>query len=184
MEPVEPADNGWVSGWDAAVRVLHSALALAVAFDFVHDEGDWLHRVVGYGAAGVVVTRLIWGAVTHGHGRMAMLKPSPRATWIYLRALLRGQPPRRPGHDPLGLWMVWLLWMLVLLLGVTGWMSRLDAFWGDDLIHDLHMWLADALWVAVVLHLAGVVGMSWIWRENLVSAMFTGRRRHMAGPPP
>ena len=28
--------------------------------------------------------------------------------------------------------MVWLLWIVVLLLGVTGWMSRLDAFWGDD----------------------------------------------------
>ena len=43
-----------------------------------------------------------------------------------------------PGHDPLGVWMIWLLWSLVLLLGVTGWMSRLDAFWGDDGIHEVH----------------------------------------------
>ena len=73
--------------------------------------------------------------------------------------------------------MVWLLWLLVLLLGVTGWMSRLDAFWGDDRLHDIHAWLADALLIAVAVHLTGIVAMSWRWRENLVGAMFSGRKR-------
>jgi cytochrome b len=41
--------------------------------------------------------------------------------------------------------MVWLLWSLVLALGVTGWMTRLDAFWGDETLHDVHAWLAHAL---------------------------------------
>ena len=73
--------------------------------------------------------------------------------------------------------MVWLLWILVLLLGVTGWMSRLDAFWGDDGIHDAHALLADILLIAVILHLAGVALMSWLWRENLPRSMITGTRR-------
>jgi cytochrome b len=73
--------------------------------------------------------------------------------------------------------MVWLLWLLVILLGITGWMSRLDAFWGDDLLHDLHAWLADVTLVAVVLHLLGVAVMSWLWRENLPLAMLSGRKR-------
>jgi cytochrome b len=73
--------------------------------------------------------------------------------------------------------MVWLLWSLVLLLGLTGWMSRLDAFWGDERVQDLHAWLADAMLVAVALHLAGVAAMSWHWRENLPASMITGDKR-------
>jgi cytochrome b len=56
-------------------------------------------------------------------------------------------------------------------------MSRLDAFWGDDLLHDLHAALADATLVAVVVHLLGVLVMSWRWRENLPLAMLSGRKR-------
>lgn len=177
MSVPERAFSGRVLAWDAAVRVLHWALAMGVAFDLVYDDGDKLHRGVGYVAAGIVVLRLSWAAATRGHARLAMLRPSPRATLAYLRLLLHGRAPRHLGHDPLGLWMVWLLWILVLLLGVTGWMSRLDAFWGDGHVHDLHAWLADALLAAVLVHLVGVAGMSWAWRENLSAAMFTGRKR-------
>jgi cytochrome b len=173
----EPAANSRVHVWDAAVRISHWSLASLVAFDLVRDDGDWLHRAIGYTAVGIVFARLLWGVVARGHGCLATMKPSPRATLVYVQALLRGHAPRCAGHDPLGLWMVWLLWTLVLLLGLTGWMSRLDAFWGDALVQDLHVWLADALLVAVVLHLAGVATMSWLWRENLPAAMVTGRKR-------
>jgi cytochrome b len=73
--------------------------------------------------------------------------------------------------------MVWLLWLLVLLLGLTGWMSRLDAFWGDDLVHGVHSLLADLLAVAAAVHVVAVVAMSVIWRENLTAAMMTGIKR-------
>ena len=175
----EPALNGRVPVWDAAVRLLHWALAAVVVFDLVRDDGDWLHRVIGYAGVGIVVTRLLWAALTLGNGRLAMLRPSAHATLSYLRELTHGHTPRHIGHDPLGLWMVWLLWALVLLLGVTGWMSRLDAFWGDERVRDVHTWLADVLLVAVVLHLAGVAAMSWLWRENLPAAMLTGRKRRI-----
>jgi cytochrome b len=154
-------------------------LAVIVVFNLVRDDGDWLHRTVGYVAVGVVVARWLWGVVARGHERLAALRPSPGGTLGYLRAVLRGTAPRHAGHDPLGLWMVWLMWTLVLLLGLTGWISRLDAFWGDDFVHDLHAWLADALLVCVVLHLCGVAVMSWHWRENLPAGMFTGRKRNV-----
>lgn len=166
-----------VLAWDAVVRVLHWALAATVVFDLVHDDGDRLHRNVGYVAVAIVALRLAWAAFAPGSGGLAALKPSLRATHSFCRALLRGQPPRGPGHDPLGLWMVWLLWGLVLLLGLTGWMSRLDAFWGDDTVHDVHMWLADALLAAVCVHVIAVLAMSWLWRENLPRAMVSGRKR-------
>jgi cytochrome b len=158
--------------WDPIVRLLHWSLAALVAFDLVQDEGDYPHRLVGYGAAAVVLLRLGWALLSGAHG----LRPSVSETVAYLRLLLRGKPPRSSGHDPLGLWMVWLLWALVLLLGLTGWMSRLDAFWGDDTVHDAHALLADILLVCMIVHVGAVVAMSWIWRENLPAAMLTGRK--------
>ena len=172
------ASAGRVRVWDVAVRVSHAALAALVVFDLVADDGGPLHRAVGYVAAALVVARLAWAAFARGENALAALRPSLRRTFAYLRA----GAPRTVGHDPLGVWMVWLLWSLVLLLGVTGWMSRLDAFWGDDRVHAVHAWLADALLVAVALHLAGVAAMSWRWRENLPRAIVTGTKR-VADPP-
>lgn len=159
--------------WDVAVRLLHWLLAGLVIFDLVFDDGGWTHRMVGYAAVVLVVVRLAWAALVPGYGGFAALKPSPSATVRYLR----GRAPRTLGHDPLGLWMVWLLWSLVLLLGLTGWMSHLDVFWGDERVQNVHAWLADAILVAVGLHVAGVAVMGWHWRENLVAAMLTGWKR-------
>ena len=164
--------------WDVIVRLSHWVLAGLVLFATVRDDGGWPHRVVGYVAVGIVVARLVWAACSRGPAGFAALKPSLADTLAYLRA----SAPRTLGHDPLGLWMVWLLWSMVLLLGLTGWMSRLDAFWGDETIQDLHAWLADALLIAVGIHLVGVAVMSWRWRDNLVGAMLTGRRRELPRP--
>jgi cytochrome b len=166
--------------WDAVVRLAHWSLAALVVFNLVRDDGDYLHRVVGYVAAGIVAARWLWGLLlARGYSRLAALKPSPRATLRYLQAHLHGNAARHIGHNPLGLWMVWLMWLLVLLLALTGWISRLDAFWGDERVHDLHAWLAYALMAAVALHLAGVAFMSWCGRENLPLAMITGRKREL-----
>lgn len=171
--PREDATDGRVSVWDLAVRMSHGLLALCVLFDLVRDDGDQLHRTVGYVAVGVVAARLLWAAWARGHGGWAALMPSVSQTTRYLRS----GAPRTIGHDPVGLWMVWLLWLLVLLLGLTGWVSRLDAFWGDERVTDLHGAIANVLLVCVALHLAGVALMSWRWRENLPGAMLTGRKR-------
>ena len=171
--PRETRPDGRVAAWDAAVRLLHWSLAALVLLDFYLDDGGWLHRTLGYAAAGVVGARWLWAMRAGGTAGFATLKPSLRHTLTYLRL----GTPRTPGHDPLGVWMIWLLWSLVLLLGLTGWMSRLDAFWGDERIHEVHAWLAQALLIAVAVHLSGIVAMSWRWRENLIAAMLTGRKR-------
>jgi len=176
--PREPASDGRIPVWDAAVRLSHWTLAGLVLVDFIVDDGGQTHRIVGYLAAAVIPLRLAWAAFARGEGALAALRPSVRGTLEYLRRGAR----RTIGHDPLGVWMVWLLWTLVLLLAITGWMSRLDAFWGDDRVEAVHAVLADILMIAVALHLAGVAVMSWLWRENLPGAMLTGRKRG-PGPP-
>ena len=158
--------------WDAIVRLSHWTLAALVVFDFVYDDGGYTHRMVGYAAAVVVLLRLGWAAV-RGHS----LKPSIAETRVYVRQLIAGKPPRSPGHDPLGLWMVWLIWVLVLLLAVSGWASRLDMFWGDERVEEVHTVLADLLMFAVAVHVLAVIAMSMIWKDNLPAAMVTGNKR-------
>lgn len=173
-----PAASGGVRVWDLVVRVSHACVAVLVLTNYLRDEGDELHRLIGYAAASTVCIRLAWALFTAGHGGLRSLWPSWRATWAYLRQ----GAPRCVGHDPLGLWMVWLLWVLVLGLALTGWMSRLDAFWGDDRVTEWHEWLANGLIVAAGIHVGGVVAMSWRWKENLARAMVTGVKRPDDGP--
>lgn len=176
--PRQTGPRGHVKAWGIVVRLLHWSLAALVLVDLFHDDGGWSHRLIGYGATGVVFARLLWAALAGGADGLATLKPSLPGTLAYLR----GGAPRGAGHDPLSLWMIWLLWSLVLLLGITGWISRLDAFWGDDGIREVHAWLAQALLIAVAVHLCGIAAMSWRWRENLSAAMLTGWKRPFDRP--
>ena len=88
-----------------------------------------------------------------------------------------GRVHRSLGHNPLGQWMAYLLWVLILTLALTGWMSRLDEFWGEEWLTDLHEALADGLMACLAVHLLGVAAMSRMQGENLVRAMITGRKR-------
>jgi cytochrome b len=165
--------------WPLWVRLSHWAVGSVVVFELIRNDGDRLHRIVGYVGAGIVVARVLAAGLARGPDFIAALRPSPRETFAYLRGLARGRAPRHARHDPLGLWMVWLLWTLVLLLAFTGWLSRLDAFWGDERVHDIHAWLAYALVGAAIMHVIAVGVMSWAWRENLPAAMVSGRKRGM-----
>jgi len=85
--------------------------------------------------------------------------------------------PRYLGHNPLGGWMVMALLSMVAAAGLSGWLSVTDRFWGVAWVQELHEALANALFLLVGLHIAGVVFTSLRHRENLVRAMLTGRKR-------
>lgn len=162
--------------WAWPVRLCHWSLAALVAVNFVEDSGDYWHRLVGYIAVGIVIIRLAWGAVSRSNGDLTGLRPSARNTLLYARQLRHGTVTRHAGHNPLAVWMIWLLWILVLSLGLTGWMSRLDAFWGDDAVHLVHSLLADLLLACVCLHLVAVAVMSVLLKENLPASMLFVRK--------
>ena len=161
--------------WEWPVRLCHWSLAGLVAVNFVEDSGDYPHRLLGYIAVVVVVARITWGVFTRSNGQLRRLRPSVRETLLYASQLRKGAIPRYVGHNPLAVWMIWLIWSVVLLLGVTGWMSRLDAFWGDDTVHLVHELLADLLLACVGLHLVAVAVMSVLLKENLVLSMLFRR---------
>jgi cytochrome b len=166
--------------WDRWVRFTHWMVVLLVLGNLFNDSGTIWHRYAGYAAAGLVAARWLWAGLSRGYASFDAWWPRLAACVGYLRALkaagLSGQPPRYVGHNPIGACMAVLLWGLIVALGVTGWMMRLDLFWGDEWLQNVHAGLADVLRVAIVIHVAGVVAMSYWLRENLISVMITGKK--------
>ena len=81
------------------------------------------------------------------------------------------------GHNPLGGTWIVLMLALVVATGATGWTL---AELGEDeyeWLEDLHEGLAGTLLAAAAIHVAGVAWESLRHGENLVRAMFTGRKR-------
>jgi len=131
---------------------------------FVSDGSSPQHRTAGTIVLASVCLRILWGLVCRGHGRLASFWPGRRRALDYLRAARAGRARRHLGHNPLGAWMILGLWSLIAALGVTGWMMRMDAFWGDEWLQDLHAVIAYGLMAATGLHIAGVITMSRLHR--------------------
>ena len=164
--------------WDPLVRVLHWTLVAAVALGWATTEwfGDW-HEAVGYAALAIVGARIGWGLIGPPHARLTSFVRSPAASVRYARLVLGGRAPRYLGHNPLGGWMVIALCACIGALALTGWLYKTDRFWGDATIELIHETLAWTLVVLIALHVIGVVFASAHQRENLIAAMFHGRKR-------
>lgn len=176
----------YIRVWDALVRCLHWMLAAAMATAVI--SGHWppadfdaVHHTAGYVAAAAVALRLLWGVRGSPHARLAQFVRRPREVLAYARALRAGDEPRYIGHNPLGGWMVLLLWGSAAAASLSGWLYTTDWLWGYAWLSDLHAALAWLIAALVVGHLGGVALTSWRHRENLVAAMFSGRKR---GPGP
>ncbi|MDE1182125.1 cytochrome b/b6 domain-containing protein [Paraburkholderia sp.] len=165
-----------VKTWDISVRFTHWTVAGIVVWN-LFGPTDQAHRVLGYIAAGLVVFRVIWGFVGTRYARFSAWWPTAAHLAEYLRSLAVGKPIRHLSHNPLGALMAIALWLLVIGLAVSGWMMRLDAFWGEDWLEGLHTALSVALQVCVCAHIVAAIVMSLWTRDNLIGAMLTGFKR-------
>ncbi len=175
--------------WDRFVRLFHWTLVLCFFGAYLStDDIDGLHALCGYAALALVLARVVWGFIGSGHARFASFVPGPRKLAAYLVALLQRREPRHLGHNPAGAVMILFLLCAVAGVGITGWMLTLDAFWGNGSVEGLHVLLVDTMIVAIVIHAGANIYASVRHRENLVTAMLTGRKRalhaHVAEPHP
>lgn len=174
--------------WDPLVRLFHWTLVLAFAACYITGEEEYeLHRIAGYTVLALIVLRLAWGFVGTAHARFADFVVGPRRLMAYLGDLIRGRATRYLGHNPAGGAMVLALLVTLLTVSLSGVM--LDAaenragplagyrlFLYTDVIRQVHTRATDIGVVLILLHLAGVLHASILHRENLVAAMFTGRK--------
>lgn len=168
---------GDISVWDPLVRIFHWSLVAIIAVEFLGEDGDYLHRTLGYVALGLVAFRLVWGLVGSKHARFSDFVRSPAAVFAYLRSIVSGHPRRYIGHNPAGGAMVLALLAMVTLVGATGWAMRTEALWGQEWIEELHEVSAWLLLIFIAAHILGVVAASIQHRENLVLPMLTGKKK-------
>jgi cytochrome b len=176
--PADRAVSRTVAVWDLPLRLWHWALAVSVLVAwFTPTVYDRFHRIVGYMVLGLLAFRLVWGFWGSRYSRFRMVGVRLRASPRYLWNLRRGITGRYIGLNPAGTLMLVALLLSLAVSAITGAMSVTVTFFGVWWIEDTHAYASDAVIVFVVLHVAGVVVMGMLQRENLIRAMFTGRKR-------
>lgn len=164
--------------WDLFVRVFHWTLVACVALAWVTgDEARSAHEALGYGVLTLVALRVAWGWLGPRYARFGQFVQGPGTVARYTRAVLAWRAPRYVGHNPLGGWMVVALLLMLTAVGLSGWMLATEAFFGDEWMEEVHEALANGLLGLIALHVGGVVLSSIEHGENLVRAMFSGRKR-------
>lgn len=184
--------------WDLPVRIIHWALALCVLGAWVtqevSDDSFRAHTWFGYAVLTLVVTRIIWGFVGTTHARFSSFVRGPAASLRYARSLAAGQAEYHVGHNPLGAWMVLLLLAMLLAQALTGLFANdqimnTGPLFGyvssgtSDRLTTVHQTLFDWLLVAIGLHVVAALAYLVFKRDNLIGAMFTGRKRGDAIAP-
>lgn len=186
-----------VKVWDPAVRIFHWSLAAAFFLAYVtEDDLMGLHVFAGYAALGLVLFRLIWGFIGTEHARFSDFVYRPALVLAYLKDVVSLHARRYLGHNPAAGVMVLALLASVLVTCVTGlvvygageeqagplagWFAGGGEFWGE-VFEEVHEFFANFTVLLVFVHVAGVIASSLLHRENLVKAMFTGRKRAKTG---
>ncbi|HSH84783.1 MAG TPA: cytochrome b/b6 domain-containing protein, partial [Guyparkeria sp.] len=135
------SENETYRVWDRPVRVFHwvnfTSVLLLLSIGLIIYNGKALgisgeakvflktfHVWVGYVMALNLLWRYLWGFAANRYARWGALLPFGRGYFselgAYLHSLLRGEPRRYLGHNPLGRLMVLALLALLTVQAVTG----------------------------------------------------------------
>jgi cytochrome b len=179
--------------WDVPVRLFHWSLALllVVSYFTARAGGDWmkLHFWSGYAILTLLFFRIAWGFLGSTTARFSSFLKGPSAALAHLGHLLGRGRPRDAGHNPLGGAMVVILILAVLAQAATGLFAAdtdMGMVNGPLALKVADKWVERAtdfhsFWINVLLILTGLhvlaVLFYLVWkRQNLIGAMFTGRK--------
>ena len=191
MMTTETEEQSEIKVWDIFVRVFH--WSLVATFLIAYLSGDHfmtIHVWIGYLVAALVSLRIVWGFVGTRYARFSSFVYRPRQVIQYGRDLLRLGGRRYIGHSPAGGAMVIALLVMILLIVATGLLAlavlenagplagyvatsrSVGRFWKG--VHEL---LANLTLGLVLLHICGVLWASFVHGENLIRAMWNGRKK-------
>lgn len=169
---------GTVKVWDLFVRIFHWSLVSLFALAWATgDEWESVHEAAGYAIAALITARIIWGFAGTRHARFSSFIFRPSTVLSFLRDSVFMRARRYIGHNPAGGAMVMALLVLLGVISASGYAMTTTMFWGIEWVEDLHKAAVNITLVLIVLHVAGVILASVEHKENLVRAMFTGRKR-------
>jgi cytochrome b len=162
--------------WDLPTRVFHWIVAIPVLLNFFLEGGELPHKILGYVALIGLLLRLIWGFKSTSHSRLAHFPLKRSEVWDYLASIAKREPKMYVGHNPIASWVYLLIWLMVVLLGVSGFMMGLDAFWGEEWLEEIHEALSNILMGLVLLHLGGIFFDSIKFKRKTWLGMITGKK--------
>lgn len=186
-----PEEESEIKVWDIFVRVFHWMLVCAFLVAYLSgDHFIMIHIWSGYLVAALVVLRIMWGFVGTRYARFSSFIYRPRMIIQYGQDLLRLRGRRYIGHSPTGGAMVIALLVMILLIVATGLLTlavlenagplagyvatnrSAGRFWKG--VHEL---LSNLTLGLVLIHVCGVLWASFVHGENLILAMWNGRKR-------
>jgi cytochrome b len=180
--------------WDVPTRLIHWLIVLlAGALWWTAETGrmDW-HRYSGYTLLGLVSFRIYWGFAGSSTARFGQFLRGPRTVLAYLR----GRWETLPGHNPVGALSAVLLLVLLfaqIVFGLfavdvdgieSGPLSAHVSFETGRVFARLHHQLFTVLQILVALHVVAVAFYVLVKKQNLISAMFHGKREYPLDLPP
>lgn len=163
--------------WDAPVRVVHWLLVVSFVGAYLTSENEpWqrVHVTLGSTMGGLVAFRILWGLIGTRHARFNSFVRSPAQAIRYAHAMLQGHPDPYPGHSPVAAIAILVMLALTLAVAASGWAVEHNP--ADAGSQDLHALAAVMLLAAVGIHVIGVLLDSVLHDENLIRAMFSGRK--------
>ena len=174
--------------WDPFIRTFHWSLVFAFFFAYLLD-GDYptFHSLAGYTVLLLIGFRLAWGFIGPRHAKFSDFLVSPQSTLQYFRSAIQRKGPHYQGHDPGGgVMIIFLLLTLTgtgltgaILFGMEGSGPFADTVFSNlegQKIEGRHGLLANLCLGLILVHLAGVLLMSWVSKENLIKSMIDGRK--------
>lgn len=177
--------------WDIVVRTCHWLIVILVALQFATAEFDLLsmdwHFWFGYALLGLLGLRLAWGFIGPPSARFANSLHGPRALIDYLRRFRERKSHEYVGHNPLGALAVFALFAVLLVQSVSGLLTSDEILLEGPLVQywpewertasRIHHLARNVLLALVALHVLAVLLYRLVKREDLIGAMWHGRRR-------
>ena len=184
--------SGFIRVWDLPTRACHWTLAGLIALQYATGEFHFLdmgwHFRFGYATLALIAFRVLWGFSGSQTSRFTDFLRGPAAVWRYIRSLSSADPPLRPGHNALGGWSVIALLASVSVQAVSGLFAS-DGIDTDGpfaaqvsdatvkLLSRVHHWNENVLAILIGLHVAAVLLYLVVKHDDLITPMWSGRKR-------
>lgn len=196
--------------WDLPTRLFHWALVLLVLLSYLTGEfGGFnftmpvtndlvanmtVHMWSGFCILALLLFRIVWGFIGSSTARFTDFVRGPGAIFSYLMGLMKRAVKFTAGHNPAGGAMVVLILILLLAQVGTGLFSKEDDFFGiagplngyvsEDtakVILARHKQIWGYIELLVIIHIAANLLYWLVLKQNLIIAMFTGKKDVPAG---
>jgi len=176
--------------WDLPMRLVHWLMAGSFVIAYMTAEDNrflFVHVNAGYLFFYLILFRILWGFVGNHFSRFSSFTFSLTSALDYFKAIVNGDANRYLGHNPVGSWAIYLIFALGTLLSVSGILvfageeghgifAPYVSYFIGELSKTPHELMANGLFLIIIVHVMGVIFESYYHHENLVAAMFHGKK--------